>query len=158
MTKTDQPAEIINTAQSSSAHRELWKWNNSSGRKKEGSKCSLTCPLSLMTSSLMPTSGAWRACSGSRSGRSLCRTRCKRMAVGKEKMTLDFAFSQHQKSENFSHFSVIFVSGKLFGFYTMVNPKENIIVKTSACIWVKSWECRQIESDSLHIRQPFFRS
>ena len=33
---------------------------------------------------------------------------------------------------------VIFASGKFFNFYTLLDPKENIIVKTTACIWVNN--------------------
>ena len=31
---------------------------------------------------------------------------------------------------------VLFMAGRLFGLYKMWTPEENIIIKTSACLWV----------------------
>ena len=34
--------------------------------------------------------------------------------------------------------SVFFASGRIFNMYKMTMPKENIIVKTTKCIWVRN--------------------
>ena len=37
------------------------------------------------------------------------------------------------------YFSAIFFFGRVCGLYKMTHPEDNIIVKTSACIWVIYW-------------------
>ena len=45
-------------------------------------------------------------------------------------------FSDNRKC----YFSAIFFFGRVCGLYKMTRPEDNIIVKTSACIWVIYWK------------------